>query len=138
MEQILDRQADGDKITARFGGGGEHTSRGKEFGLIEDMKPMIHVVALITAKSGKRDSLLEIFKANVPAVRAESGCIEYGATVDVAGAEFPLGPDTFAVIEKWESLAALKAHYSAPHMLAYGARTKELVAKRAVHVLTSA
>jgi quinol monooxygenase YgiN len=99
---------------------------------------MIHVVALITAKPGRRDSLLEAFKANVSAVRAESGCIEYVATIDVADAEPAFGPDTFAVIEKWESLAALKAHASSPHMLAYGSKTKDLVANRAVHVLAVA
>jgi len=42
------------------------------------------------------------------------------------------------VIEKWESAEALKAHAKAPHMLAYGARTKDMVANRAIHVLTPA
>ena len=44
---------------------------------------MIHVVAIITAKPGQRATVLEHFRANVPAVHAEAGCIEYGATVDV-------------------------------------------------------
>jgi len=43
---------------------------------------MIHVVAIITAKPGKRAEILGHFRANVPTVRAEKGCIEYGATVD--------------------------------------------------------
>ena len=42
---------------------------------------MIHVIAVITAKSGKREEVLKHFRANVPAVRAENGCIEYGAAV---------------------------------------------------------
>ena len=42
----------------------------------------VHVLAVITTKSGMRDKMLEIFNANVPAVRAEDGCIEYGATID--------------------------------------------------------
>ena len=46
---------------------------------------MIHVIAIITAKPGKRDEVLSHFKANVPAVHAEKGCIEYGATVDTDG-----------------------------------------------------
>ena len=37
---------------------------------------MIHVIAIITAKPGKRDEILRHFRANVPAVRAEKGCIE--------------------------------------------------------------
>jgi quinol monooxygenase YgiN len=99
---------------------------------------MIHVLAIITAKPHQRDAVLDAFKANVPAVHAEAGCIEYSATIDVDGAEPAFGPDTFVVVEKWESLAALKAHAVAPHMVAYAAKTKDLVAKRAVHVLTPA
>ena len=100
---------------------------------------MIHVIAVITAKPGKRDEVLKHFRANVPAVRAEKGCIEYGAAVD-ADPPLPVqtsyGPDTFVVIEKWESIEALKAHGAAPHMAAYGAKTKDLLASRVIHVLS--
>ena len=43
---------------------------------------MIHVVAVITARPDLRAQVLEAFQANCPAVRAEKGCIEYGAAVD--------------------------------------------------------
>jgi quinol monooxygenase YgiN len=99
---------------------------------------MIHVLAIITAKPGQRGTLLQAFKAIVPTVHAEVGCIEYGPVVDVDGADPAFGPDTFVVVEKWESMAALQAHAVAPHMKAYGEKTKDLVAKRAVHVLTDA
>lgn len=46
---------------------------------------MIHVIAVITAKSGMRDSILAAFHANIPAVKAEDGCIEYGAAIDAEG-----------------------------------------------------
>ncbi|GAC1581346.1 MAG: putative quinol monooxygenase [Candidatus Elarobacter sp.] len=100
---------------------------------------MIHVVAVITAKAGQRDAVLEAFNANVPAVRAEQGCIEYGAAIDAEGIgpfQAAVGPDTFVVIEKWESTDALKAHAAAPHMRAFGAATKDMLASRAVHVLS--
>jgi quinol monooxygenase YgiN len=102
---------------------------------------MIHVLAVITAKSGKREEVLKHFRANVPAVRAEKGCIEYGAALDADPAlpvQTKYGPDTFVVIEKWESLEALKAHAAAPHMAAYGANTKELLASRVIHILSPA
>ena len=102
---------------------------------------MIHVIAVITAKPGMRDSILQAVRANVPAVRAEQGCIEYGAAVDVAdGPKFQTryGPDTLVVIEKWESVEALKAHAVAPHMATYAAKTKEMIASRAVHILSPA
>lgn len=100
---------------------------------------MIHVIAVITAKPGQRDRILQAFKANVPAVRAERGCIEYQATVDAddAGpAQAPFGADTFVVVEKWEDMAALRAHAAAPHMAAYAAATREYIASRAIHILS--
>ena len=99
---------------------------------------MIHVVAVITAKAGQRAAMLELFAANRPAVLAESGCIEYVATIDAAGmppSKGSFGADTFVVVEKWESLAALQAHAAAPHMAAYGAKTKEMTETRVIHVL---
>jgi quinol monooxygenase YgiN len=88
-----------------------------------------------------REKLLAAVTANLPAVRAEKGCIEYGPTTDVedAGAfQTPFGADTFVVIEKWESLEALKAHLAAPHMVAYSAETRSMVAERTIHVLSPA
>ena len=100
---------------------------------------MIHVVAVLTAKPGKREEILKAFRANVPAVRAEQGCIEYGAAVDAENAlafQTKWGADTFLVIEKWESMDALKAHAAAPHMQAYGAKVKDLIATRIIHILS--
>ncbi len=99
---------------------------------------MIHVIALLTAKPGMRDAVLKEFRANVPNVKAEQGCIEYGAAIDAEPAppfQTKCGADTFMVVEKWASMEALKAHAAAPHMAAYGAKVKELLVKRAVHIL---
>ena len=94
---------------------------------------MIHVVAVLAAKPGKREEILKHFRANVPAVKAEKGCIEYGPAVDAENAlgfQAKVGPDTFLVIEKWESMEALKAHAAAPHMAAYAGKVKALIASR--------
>ncbi len=102
---------------------------------------MVHVLAVITAKAGKRGDVLGLFNANVPAVKAEDGCIEYGAVIDaegVGGFQTKYGEDTFVVIEKWASLDALKAHAASPHMAAYGAKTKEMLDGRVIHVMSSA
>ncbi|NLS18189.1 antibiotic biosynthesis monooxygenase [Rhizobium sp. P40RR-XXII] len=99
---------------------------------------MIHVLAILTAKPGKRAEVLNVFQANVPAVHAEDGCIEYSAVVDVEGADPAFGPDTFVVVEKWASMEALKAHSASAHMAAYGEKVKHLMADRAVHVLNPA
>ena len=102
---------------------------------------MIHVVAIITAKPGMRAQILEAFRANMPAVHAEQGCIEYGPAIDAEGVgnfQTKFGPDTFVVIEKWESLDALKAHGASPHMAAYAAKTRDMIASRVIHVLQPA
>jgi quinol monooxygenase YgiN len=100
---------------------------------------MIRVVAIVTAKPGRREEILTAFRANVPAVRAEKGCIEYGPTVDAEGFgsfQAKMGPDTFVVIETWADADALKAHAVAPHMAVYGEKTKDLIASRAIHILS--
>ncbi len=102
---------------------------------------MIHVLAYLTAHPGQRDALLAEFRANMPNVHAEQGCIEYGPAIDAEGilkAAAPLGPDTFVVVEKWESAEALRAHAASPHMANYAARTKHLIASRVIHVLAGA
>ena len=43
---------------------------------------MLHVIAVIKAKAGKRDAILSAAKNNLSSVRAEDGCIEYGLVVD--------------------------------------------------------
>lgn len=102
---------------------------------------MVHVIAVITAKPGKRDALLDIFREVVPLVHAEDGCIEYGPAVDADGLgafQTRLGEDSYMVIEKWESVDALKAHAAAPHMAAFAAKAKDLIADRVIHVLSPA
>ncbi len=102
---------------------------------------MIHVLAMITAKPGQREAVLRIFRANMPAVHAEEGCHHYEPAVDAEGAgpiQTPLGPDSFCVIEQWESMAHLKAHSQAPHMKDYAAKTRDMLASRVIHILSPA
>ena len=100
----------------------------------------VHVIAIITARPGKREEVLANFNANVPAVHAEDGCIEYGAVIDCEGIGFAkaFGPDTFLVVEKWASLKHLRAHAVAPHMKAYSEKNKDLLADRTIHVMSDA
>jgi len=97
---------------------------------------MIHVLAMITAHPGMRDRILAAYRDNVAAVRAEAGCVQYEAVVDAAGAAPGMarfGDDSFVVVERWESMAAIQAH-----MKAYGQKVKEWTANRAIHVLEAA
>lgn len=101
---------------------------------------MVHIVAMITAKPGQRDDVLAAFKANVPAVLAEDGCIEYAAVIDaedIGPFQSKLGEDSFAVVEKWASKEALMAHAVSDHMKAYGKKTKDMLADRKIHILSA-
>lgn len=102
---------------------------------------MVHVIAVVTVKPGKRDEVLSAIRANLPAVRAEKGCIEYGPAVDAEGIgplQTKAGADTIFVIEKWSDADVLRAHAAAPHMAAYAAMVRDLIAGRVIHVLTPA
>jgi quinol monooxygenase YgiN len=98
---------------------------------------MINVVASIRIKEGKMSEFLEIFKANVPNVLAEKGCIEYCPAIDI-DADLPpqaLDENLVTLIEKWEDLESLKVHLVAPHMLAYREKVKEMVEDLSLRVL---
>jgi quinol monooxygenase YgiN len=91
---------------------------------------MIHVIATIQLAPGSREAFLKEFRKVTEHVRAEDGCIEYGAAVDEPtslAAQEPVGDDVVVVVEKWESVAALEAHVTAPHMTDYRERVRDYV-----------
>jgi quinol monooxygenase YgiN len=101
---------------------------------------MLHIVAIVTTQPGQREAVLNIVRENLATTRAEAGCIEYQPVTDAADFgpfQAPLGPDTFVVLEKWESKEALMAHATAPHMIDYGRKTKGMLASRSIHILSA-
>ena len=102
---------------------------------------MIHVIATIDLAPGTREAFLIEFRKLIPQVHAEAGCIEYGPAIDAPTdipAQAKIGADKLVVVEKWESVAALKAHSAAPHMQAYRARVKDYVRGMELRVLSPA
>ena len=90
---------------------------------------MIHVIASVRVKTGMRDQFLELFKSTARHVREEKGCIQYVPTVDIASGLPPqiLDPNVVTIIEKWESLEALRNHLVTPHMKAFLEKRKDMV-----------
>ena len=91
---------------------------------------MIHVTATISLKSGRREEYLEILKRNVPAVRAEEGCIAYEPAVDVDSglrAQGGVRENVVTVVETWASVEAVQAHLATPHMVALKEEVKDIV-----------
>lgn len=73
-----------------------------------------------------------------PSVRAEKGCRLYSLFKD-ADTDWDrpqrFGERTFWMIEKWDSIDALKAHIQAPHMKAFGPSVAPLRQSSTFHVL---
>jgi len=98
---------------------------------------MVIVVATVTCTSGHRNDFLAEFSKIVPEVLQEVGCIEYGPTTDAATDIGNQNTDEsrVTIVEKWESVDALKAHLVAPHMLAYRPKVKDFVASSELRIL---
>lgn len=102
---------------------------------------MIHVIATIEVQDGKRDAFLAEFRQIIAPVRAENGCLEYGPAID-AETDVPVqsrkGENIVTVVEKWESVEALKAHFQAPHMLEYKKKVGDIVKETRIEILSPA
>lgn len=98
---------------------------------------MIHVIASITVNPEDVDAFIKIFKANIPQVLKEQGCLGYEPAMDLATdlAFQTREPSVVTVVEKWESLGALMDHLAAPHMRDYKEKTKTMVTDLAVRIL---
>ena len=102
---------------------------------------MIHVIATIDLAPGTREAFLTEFRKLIPEVLAEAGCIEYGPAVDAEtdlATQARIGADRVVIVEKWDSVPALKAHAGAAHMTAYRARIKNYVKGMELRVLSPA
>jgi quinol monooxygenase YgiN len=98
---------------------------------------MIIVIASIRVKPGTMNEYLPILKTNVPLVCAEKGCIEYAPSIDVPTV-FPTqktDENILTLVEKWESVDALKTHLQAPHMQAYREKVKDIVENVELRIL---
>jgi len=81
---------------------------------------------------------VEKTRAILGAVRAEEGCCEYRLLGDaVTDWEKPqrFGERTLWMLEKWESVEALKKHLEAPHMKAFGPTVRPMRSGSTFHVL---
>ncbi len=102
---------------------------------------MIHVIATVRLKPGCRDKYLEILKSNASKVKGEAGCRVYEPTIDMETdieIHEKAGDDAVTIVEAWDSVDALKAHFQAPHMLSYREKAKDLFASVSIRVLQPA
>jgi quinol monooxygenase YgiN len=101
---------------------------------------MINVIATVQVKKGKAKKFINLFKAIVPLVRAEKGCIEYFPAVDLPTGLPPqdVNEDVVTIIERWKSLDHLMAHMATRHMAEHMEKEKPLVEKASIKILKEA
>jgi quinol monooxygenase YgiN len=107
--------------------------------LVKGIKKMICIIATINLKDGKRENYLEEMRKILPIVQKEEGCIQYQPTVDVdtdLRFQIKYRPDTVTVLEKWDSLEALKEHAMATHMTDFRHAVKEFIQFMQLQILT--
>jgi quinol monooxygenase YgiN len=76
---------------------------------------MLIVLAKAQVGAGAMDAAKAAIADMVAASNSEDGCIAYAFTQDV------LDPSVLHIVEKWQDVAALAAHFATPHMAAFGA-----------------
>lgn len=98
---------------------------------------MITVVASIELKPNSKSQFLEHFLEIVPAVHQETGCQEYYPAIDVDSGipSQSKNEDSVTILEKWDSLEALRDHLVAPHMTAYRDKIQDLVTSVSLKIL---
>ena len=88
---------------------------------------MLHVIVVMRIKEGRMQEFLAACEELRPLVHREPGCQAYEYTRDTVSPFAPEQPreaDRITLLERWESLDALKTHLETPHMKAAGAKMK--------------
>lgn len=79
------------------------------------MKPLINVIAYITAKPGSEAQVEKALKIAEQEVQSEAGCQSYVLTKDIQQ------PNRYVMLECWSSLEALEVHKQADAYVKLGA-----------------
>ena len=91
---------------------------------------MIHVIVFFDLHPGQREGFLAEFGRILPITLAEQGCIEYGVSAEIETGIDVVSPphaDRITLLEKWETLDALKTHLDAPHMQAFFPKVQPMI-----------
>ena len=89
---------------------------------------MVVVNAVLSTTEEDINALKEAIGIMEKASREETGCVDYTFSVEVSD------PNTLRITEKWETVEALQAHMTTPHMAEFqtalaGLSSKSMEAK---------
>lgn len=99
---------------------------------------MLHILVTMMIKEGRMKEFLSICEELRPLVLREKGCLAYDyarETNSPLGIQEPIEANRITLLERWESLDALKAHMETPHMKAAAPRMKDLRSSVSARVL---
>ena len=76
---------------------------------------MIIVAGEVVVGEGAVEQARDALVAMQTETRREAGCLAYSFSVEIGDAT------RIHIFERWESMAALEAHFKTPHMASFGA-----------------
>lgn len=74
---------------------------------------MLYLIATLEIKPGSMPAIMEGVMPCIEATRREEGCISYDLVRSVTD------ENTLMFVERWETRAALDAHFKTPHLIAW-------------------
>ena len=98
---------------------------------------MITVIASVELKPNAQAPFLEHFLELIPLVHREKGCLEYYPAIDIDSGitSQATNEKSVTILEKWDSLEALRDHLVAPHMNEYREKIRDLVISASLKIL---
>ena len=93
---------------------------------------MIYVVATTQVKPDQRDAFIAGHKKCIAETHKEKGCLSYEGHTSIHD------PNTYVVVERWETRDDLNAHGRAPHMKVWREYSAPLKAAQTVIEIISA
>ena len=84
---------------------------------------MILVLGAVVVASGKLEEALTLAREHVLRSRGEPGCVEHGVSIDADN------PHRLVFVERWESPAALQAHFALPASRGFAREMASLAAE---------
>jgi quinol monooxygenase YgiN len=93
---------------------------------------MIYVVATTQVKPDSRDAFIKGHKACIAETLKEKGCLSYEGHTSISD------PNTYVVVERWETRDDLNAHGRAPHTKVWREYSSPLKASPTVIEIISA
>ena len=90
---------------------------------------MIFLIATLTIKPGSLDAIRKAVQPCIEATREELGCISYSLHQNLSD------ENELVFVERWETRAALEAHFEQPHLIAWREAGEQYFLNRKIEII---